>query len=101
MPPARKRIRNADPLGCRSTTPSRPEPARAMQRLRDYCGILAWQTGIGYLLLWAVTYSTLADGAAVFGQSGVCHADSAQTLFHWACYPSSRLANLADVANFA
>jgi hypothetical protein len=33
-----------------------------MQRLTDYCGILARQTGIGYLLLWAITcwayYST-------------------------------------------
>ena len=51
-----------------------------MQRLKDYCGILAWQTGIGYLLLWGVTYWALANGAAVFGQSGVCHADSAQVL---------------------
>jgi hypothetical protein len=72
-----------------------------MQRLRDYCGILAWQTGIGYLGLWAVTYWTLADGAAVFGQSGACHADSAQVLFYWACDPPSGLESLAAVANFA
>ncbi len=72
-----------------------------MRRLRDYCGILAWQTGIGYLLLWTVAYWTLADGAAVFGQSAACHADSAQVLFYWACDPPSPLASLADVANFA
>ncbi len=72
-----------------------------MQRLRDYCGILAWQTGIGYLMLWGVTYWTLADGAAVFGQPGVCHADGAQVLFYWACDPANPLEILASVVNFA
>jgi len=72
-----------------------------MQRLRDYCGILAWQTGLGYLLLWGVTYWTLAEGGAVFGRSGVCHADSAQVLFYWACDPASPLQILASMANFA
>jgi len=72
-----------------------------MQRVRDYCGILAWQTGIGYLMLWAVTYWALADGAAFFGQSGACHADGAQVLFYWACDPPSGLENLAAMANFA
>jgi len=72
-----------------------------MQRLKVYCGIFAWQAGLGYLLLWGLTYWTLADGAAVFGQSGVCHADSAQVLFYWACDPASPLSILAGVANFA
>ena len=72
-----------------------------MQRLKDYCGIFAWQTGLGYLVLWGVAYWTLAHGAAVFGGSGVCHADSAQVLFYWACDPASPLAILAGVANFA
>jgi hypothetical protein len=72
-----------------------------MQRLKDLCGILAWQTGIGYLLLWGVTYWALADGAAVFGQSGACHADSAQVLFYWACDPANPLEILASVVNFA
>jgi hypothetical protein len=72
-----------------------------MQRLKDYCGILAWQTGIGYLLLWGVTYWALADGAKVFGQSGACHADSAQVLFYWACGPANPLEILASVVNFA
>jgi hypothetical protein len=72
-----------------------------MQRLKDYCGIFAWQTGLGYLMLWGVAYWTLAHGAAVFGGSGVCHADSAQVLFYWACDPASPLAILAGAANFA
>ena len=72
-----------------------------MQRLKDYCGIFAWQTGLGYLVLWGMAYWTLAHGAAVFGGSGVCHADSAQVLFYWACEPASPLAILAGAANFA
>jgi len=72
-----------------------------MQRLKDYCGIIAWQTGIGYLLLWAVSYWALADGAAVFGRSAACHADSAQVLFYWACDPADPIAILASVVNFA
>ncbi len=72
-----------------------------MRRLRDYCGILAWQTGLGYLLLWGVTYWTLAEGGSVFGRSGVCHADSAQVLFYWACDPASPLQIVASVADFA
>ncbi len=72
-----------------------------MRRLRDYCGILAWQTGLGYLLLWGVTYWTLAEGGSVFGRSGVCHADSAQVLFYWTCDPASPLQILASVADFA
>ena len=65
------------------------------------CGIFAWQTGLGYLVLWGMAYWTLAHGAAVFGGSGVCHADSAQVLFYWACEPASPLAILAGAANFA
>jgi hypothetical protein len=72
-----------------------------MQRLKDYCGIFAWQTGLGYLVLWGMAYWTLAHGAAVFGGSGVCHADSAQVLFYWACDPASPLAIPAGAANFA
>jgi hypothetical protein len=72
-----------------------------MQRLRDYCGIFAWQTGLGYLVLWGMAYWTLAHGAVVFGGSGVCHADGAQVLFYWACDRASPLAILAGVADFA
>jgi hypothetical protein len=72
-----------------------------MQRLRDYCGIIAGQTGLGYLVLWCVAYWTLAEGGAVFGKSGACHADSAQVLFYWACDPASPLQILATLANFA
>ena len=72
-----------------------------MQRLKDYCRIVAWQAGLGYLMLWGVTYWTVAEGAAVFGRSGVCHADSAQVLFCWSCDPASPLQILATVTNFA
>ena len=72
-----------------------------MQRLRDYSRIVAWQTGIGYLLLWAVALWTLDDGARVFGKSGVCHPDSAKVLFYWVCEGTSPFATLAAVANAA
>jgi hypothetical protein len=72
-----------------------------MQRFKTYCGIAAWQTGLGYLVLWAITYWALADGAEVFGRSGVCRADSAQVLFYWTCDPASPLQILASVVNFA
>jgi hypothetical protein len=52
-------------------------------------------------VLWGVAYWTLAEGGAVFGKSGVCHADSAQVLFYWACDPASPLQVLAPLANFA
>jgi hypothetical protein len=72
-----------------------------MQRLRDYLRIVAWQTGIGYLLLWAVALWTLEDGARVFGKSGVCHPDAAEVLFYWVCEGASPFAILAAVANAA
>jgi hypothetical protein len=72
-----------------------------MRRLRDYCRILIWQTGIGYLLLWAVTLWTLDEGANVFGKSGVCYPDEAKVLFYWVCDAASPLAILAGIANVA
>jgi hypothetical protein len=72
-----------------------------MRRLRDYCRILIWQTGIGYLLLWAVTLWTLDAGANVFGKSGVCYPDQAKVLFYWVCDAASPLAILAGIANVA
>ena len=72
-----------------------------MRRLRDYCRILIWQTGIGYLLLWAVTLWTLDGGATVFGRSGVCYPDEAKVLFYWVCDAASPLAILAGIANVA
>jgi hypothetical protein len=72
-----------------------------MRRLKDYLKILAWQTGLGYLLLWAVTFWTLDEGAAVFGKSGVCLPDQAKVLFYWVCEPRSPLSILASLANVA
>jgi hypothetical protein len=72
-----------------------------MRRCKSYLHILAWQVGLGYLLLWAVTLWTLDEGASVFGSSGVCRPDAAKVLFYWACEPASPLAILASVANVA
>jgi hypothetical protein len=72
-----------------------------MRRLRDYCRFVAWQAGLGYLLLWAVTFWTLDEGASVFGKSGVCFPDEAKVLFYWICDPASPLTILASVANAA
>ena len=72
-----------------------------MRRLKDYLRFVAWQIGIGYLLLWAVTFWTLDEGAAVFGKSGVCYPDAAKVLFYWVCEATSPLAILASVANVA
>src|SRR2546427_4827910 len=72
-----------------------------MHRLRDYLRIIAWQTGVSYLLLWAVALWTLDDGARVFGKSGVCYPDAAEVLFYWVCEGAGPLAILATVANAA
>jgi len=72
-----------------------------MRRLKDLFRVLTWQTGLGYLLLWAVTFWTLDEGASVFGKSGVCYPDEAKVLFYWVCEATSPLAILATVANVA
>ena len=72
-----------------------------MRRLKDYLKIVAWQTGLGYLLLWAITFWTLDDGARVFGRSGVCLPDEAKVLFYWVCEATSPLSILASLANVA
>jgi hypothetical protein len=72
-----------------------------MRRIKDYGRFIAWQTGVGYLLLWAVTFWTLDGGANVFGKSGVCVPDAAKVLFYWVCESSSPLSILASLANVA
>ena len=72
-----------------------------MRRLKGYGKLVAWQTGVGYLLLWAVTVWALNEGAAVFGKSGVCFPDEAKVLFYWVCERTSPLSILASVVNFA
>ncbi len=74
---------------------------RAMGRIKDYVRFIAWQTGLSYLLMWAVTFWALDYGAAVFGTSGVCHPDAAKELFYWVCDASSPLSILATVVNVA
>lgn len=72
-----------------------------MRRIKDYCKVIAWQTGLGYLLLWAVTFWTLDEGATFFGNSGVCLPDQAKVLFYWVCEASSPLSILASLSNVA
>jgi hypothetical protein len=72
-----------------------------MRRLRLYLSAFAWQTGVGYLALWVLTFWALDHGAAVFGRSGVCHPDAAKVLFYWVCDGASPYAILAALANFA
>ncbi len=71
-----------------------------MQRLRDYLRFLVWQSGLGYAVLWVVTFWTLDYGPAIFGRAG-CHSDEAKVLFYWICEGSNPLAMLAMVANTA
>jgi hypothetical protein len=72
-----------------------------MRRLKDYLGVLAWQAGLGYIALWAVTYWSLDWGPIVFGRTAACHPDSAKVLFYWVCDASNPLAILAAVVNTA
>lgn len=72
-----------------------------MRRIRDYLNFVAWQAGLSYLLMWAVTFWALDQGVTVFGSSGVCHPNAAKELFYWVCDPSSPFDILAAVVNVA
>jgi hypothetical protein len=72
-----------------------------MQRLRDYLGFLAWQSGISYIAVWALTFWTFDWGFAVFGGSGACRPDNAKVLFYWVCDSGHPLSILAAVVNAA
>jgi hypothetical protein len=72
-----------------------------MRRILDYLHVLIWQSGLGYIVLWALTIWTLGDGATVFGRSGVCQPDEAKVLFYWVCNPDSPLSILAMMSNAA
>jgi hypothetical protein len=72
-----------------------------MRRLKDYLKFIAWQTGLGYLLLWALTFWALDEGVAVFGRSGACQIDQAKVLFYWVCEAKTPLALLATLSNLA
>jgi hypothetical protein len=79
----------------------RPTPGDLMRRISDYLHFLLWQTGLGYIALWALTLWTLGDGTSVFGQSGVCHPDEAKVLFYWVCNADSMWSILAMLSNTA
>jgi hypothetical protein len=72
-----------------------------MQRFKGYLTAVVWQSGLGYLALWALTFWTLDSGVAVFNASGVCRPDQAKVLFYWTCDAASPFALLASLANFA
>ncbi len=72
-----------------------------MRRLKDYFRVAAWNSGVGYIALWAVTFWALDHGRTVFGNSGLCRADEAKVLFYWICDPATPLGILASVVNTA
>jgi len=71
------------------------------QRLRDYLRFAAWQSGISYLVLWAMTWWALDYGTSVFGGSAACRVEQVRILFYWGCTPDSALFVLAAAANAA
>ena len=70
-----------------------------MRCLKDYLGFAVWQSGLGYIALWAVTLWSLDFGPAVF--AGRCVVDSAKVMFYWTCGAADPLAILAALANTA
>ncbi len=72
-----------------------------MRRFKDYLRFAAWQSGLSYIALWALTIWALDWGPSVFLGSGACRVDSATVLFYWICDASSPFAILAAVANTA
>jgi hypothetical protein len=70
-------------------------------RIKHYARIVAWQSGLGYIALWAMTLWTLGQGGQIFAQSGVCHRDMASVLFYWSCAPDSPLSFVAALVNTA
>ena len=72
-----------------------------MRRLNDYFRFAVWQSGLGYIVLWCLTFWALDEGPAIFGRSGVCHPDEAKVLFYWVCDPASALSILASLVNTA
>jgi hypothetical protein len=72
-----------------------------MRRFRDYLRFLVWNSGLGYIALWAITFWTLDYGPAVLGRWGGCAPDPNTVLFYWVCDSASPFSILAAVANSA
>ena len=72
-----------------------------MRRIRDYHRFLVWNSGLGYIALWAITFWTLDYGQAVLGVRGGCAPDPNTVLFYWVCDSASPFSILAAVANSA
>jgi hypothetical protein len=72
-----------------------------MRRIKDYLRFAVWQSGLGYIALWAVAYWALDWGPAVFGGAEACHVDNAKVMFYWECDDGGVLGFLASVADTA
>ena len=70
-----------------------------MHRLKNYLHIVAWQLGLAYIALWAITFLALDYGPGLFSES--CRRDAARLMFYWVCDPSSPLSFVASIANTA
>lgn len=72
-----------------------------MRRLKDYSRFLVWNSGLGYIALWTITFWTLDYGQTVLGAWGGCSPDPNTALFYWVCDSASPFSILATVANSA
>jgi hypothetical protein len=70
-----------------------------MRRLNSYLHVAAWQLGLAYVALWAITFVVLDYGPIIFDDN--CRPVGGKLLFYWSCGPSSALAFAAAVANTA
>lgn len=70
-----------------------------MRYLKTCLHVAAWQLGLAYIALWAITFVVLDYGPSIF--EGACRPVGAKLLFYWSCDPSSPLAFAAGVANSA
>lgn len=73
----------------------------AMRRLQEYLRFLVWNSGLGYIALWVITFWTLDHGKTVLGVWGGCSPDPHTVLFYWVCDSGSLFSILAAVANTA
>lgn len=70
-----------------------------MRYLKTCLHVAAWQLGLAYIALWAITFVVLDYGPSIF--AGACRPVGAKLLFYWSCDPSAPLAFAAGVANTA
>src|SRR5688572_22920500 len=74
-----------------------PTEQIAMRRLKDYSRFLVWNSGLGYIALWTITFWTLDYGQTVLGAWGGCSPAPNTALFYWVCDSASPFSILAAV----